>query len=145
MNDTVRRELTKAGGFAEDLSSLRHAAGLTGRQLAEQLGWSPDLVSRMETGKRLFTEDRVREYLVACAASPADQERVLGKLSEVRRIYPDLERKRKIAKRHSSYIESADLPPTGPLRNAYRQGYARAIRDIQNHLNDMTRISPDET
>ncbi|GAB2918152.1 helix-turn-helix domain-containing protein [Nonomuraea fastidiosa] len=50
------------------LRELRKDAGYNGKQLAQELGWQPTKISRIELGKQTPTEDDVRAWTRACAA-----------------------------------------------------------------------------
>lgn len=138
-NDIVKRDLLQPGGLIEGLIALRQAANLTSKQLAERLGWHASYLSRLETGQRLPTPEKVQAYLLACGASKPEQERALMKLDHLRRAYPTLEQQRRTAERQAAHERAAELPPTGPLREAYRQGYAAAVQDMQVYLAALTK------
>lgn len=69
MHPTDER-LTRPGGLAERLLRVRKAAGLTGTQLAEALGWGAKTgrtkVSKIENGKQQPGPDEIRAWLEAC-------------------------------------------------------------------------------
>jgi transcriptional regulator with XRE-family HTH domain len=50
------------------LRELRHAAGFSGRELAESLSWPPSKVSKLENGRQTPTDDDVRGWTRATNA-----------------------------------------------------------------------------
>src|SRR5690348_10389940 len=48
------------------LRDLRRDAALTGRQLAQQCGWLPSKVSKLEYGKQTPSEADIRDWCLAC-------------------------------------------------------------------------------
>ena len=58
------------------LQELRAEAGLTGRQLAEQLGWTQSKVSKLETGKQTPTADDLRAWAEGVGAPDSAAELV---------------------------------------------------------------------
>lgn len=53
---------TRRLAFGDTLRQLRKAAGLSGRQVADQAGWVPSKVSRMENAKQAITDEDVVTY-----------------------------------------------------------------------------------
>src|SRR4051812_45231789 len=53
------------------LRQLREAARLSGKELAERLGWQPSKVSRIENARQTATEDDVVVWSAAVRAEPA--------------------------------------------------------------------------
>lgn len=51
------------------LRELRRSARLTGRQLAEQLGWHPSKVSKIESGRQTASEADVTAWARTCGAA----------------------------------------------------------------------------
>ena len=58
------------------LRELRSDAGLSGRSLAEKLGWPPSKVSKLENGRQTATGDDLRSWAAACGAPGAAGELV---------------------------------------------------------------------
>ncbi|WP_344419789.1 helix-turn-helix transcriptional regulator [Amycolatopsis minnesotensis] len=63
--------------LGEGLRAVIEEAGLTGKQLARELGWSQSEVSRMLTGNRRVKEIEVAKVLGRCRVTGADEERLL--------------------------------------------------------------------
>jgi len=53
------------------LRELRQHAGLTGRRLAESLGWPPSKISKLETGRQTPTDEDLRAWARATGAADA--------------------------------------------------------------------------
>ncbi|WP_017623150.1 helix-turn-helix domain-containing protein [Nocardiopsis chromatogenes] len=53
------------------LRELRSDAGLSGRSLADLLGWPPSKVSKLENGRQTASGDDLRAWAAACAAPGA--------------------------------------------------------------------------
>jgi len=70
------------GSLAERLFRLRKAAGLTGDQLGERLGWQygKSKVSKIESGKQLPSADEVRAWAEA-AGHPEQAAELIGLLA----------------------------------------------------------------
>lgn len=56
----------RPSGLAVRLRNLRVAAGLSGKGLADSLGWTPHKVSKVERGRQLIKADEVRAWVEAC-------------------------------------------------------------------------------
>lgn len=66
-----RRELGAA------LRRLREQRGLNGLDMALRLGWTPTMVSRIETGKRAVTSMEVIKYTSACGVHDHQQDALI--------------------------------------------------------------------
>jgi transcriptional regulator with XRE-family HTH domain len=60
------------------LRELRRAAPWTGRQLAEQLGWHPSKISKIESGRQTASEADVTSWARACGAGAELPELLAG-------------------------------------------------------------------
>ncbi len=63
--------LNQPGGLAERLQRIRKAAGLTGDQLAAQLGWARSKVPKLENGRQMPSEADVTAWAQACGQADA--------------------------------------------------------------------------
>jgi transcriptional regulator with XRE-family HTH domain len=61
--------LNRPGGLARQLRDLRRSSGLTGTQVAAELGWPQSKVSKIETGRQMPTDDDVAGWARVCRAS----------------------------------------------------------------------------
>jgi transcriptional regulator with XRE-family HTH domain len=69
-SSTPESEMTVRGKLAKHLRLIRQAAGFTTQApLASRLGVSPDLISKMETGKHVPTQDIFLALLDVCGVS----------------------------------------------------------------------------
>ena len=86
----TERKLTKPGGLAERLFRMRKAAGLTGDQLARELGWSERTgrtkVSKIENGKQQPTKDEITAW-AAAAGQPDAVDDLLDVLADVQQVH----------------------------------------------------------
>lgn len=57
-------------GFGNRLRALRLDAGLTGKELADRLGWAASKVSRLEHGRQTASADDVGAWVMACGGAP---------------------------------------------------------------------------
>jgi len=48
------------------LRDLRRDAGMTGRQLAAECGWTPSKITKIEYGRQLPSEADIRDWCIAC-------------------------------------------------------------------------------
>lgn len=80
MTDFQMRRLA----FGDALRQLREAAGLSGKQLAEQAGWAPSKVSRVETAKQSVADADVLAYCEATGASEDVAAELRQELREIR-------------------------------------------------------------
>lgn len=78
--------LNQPGGLAERLTRLRKAAGLTGEQLAEQLGWPRSKVPKLENGRQMPTEADIAAWARATGQQDAAQE-LLALLAEAQTVH----------------------------------------------------------
>lgn len=119
-NPHIRAALSKPGGIASRLGAARTRANLKGKELAIRLGWTASRVSKLESAQQMPTAEDVHVWMRACGA-PSDLIRdVQADLEEIRLAYPDLQRARHLAG-----------PDRTALDEAYRRGYAEALRDVQ--------------
>lgn len=61
--------------LADELRRLREAAGVSGRQLAIDLGWSQPKVSRAERGQTVPSVDDILQWLERCSPDASEDER----------------------------------------------------------------------
>lgn len=80
MTDYESRRLA----LGDALRQLRRAAGLSGKQLAEQAGWTPSKVSRVETAKQSISDDDVRTYCELTGAADEAATELRQELREIR-------------------------------------------------------------
>ncbi|GAA0989951.1 helix-turn-helix transcriptional regulator [Acrocarpospora macrocephala] len=93
----VHREREALGGR---LRELRRAAGLTGRELAEALGWPPSKVSKLETGKQTPTEQDFMGWVEATGASGEDRDSLLAALRTLESRHAEWQRVLRGGMRH---------------------------------------------
>lgn len=67
-NPVLTQWLTQPDGLATRLRQLREAAGLTGKALADRLGWVPAKVSRVQGGRTLPGPADVEAWCRECGA-----------------------------------------------------------------------------
>lgn len=60
--------LNRSEGLAARLRQVRTQAGLSGKQLAEALGWQPSKVSKLENNRQMPTAGDVADWAAACGA-----------------------------------------------------------------------------
>lgn len=70
-NPVLTQWLVSPEGLASQMRALRVRAGLTGAQLAANLGWSAFKVSRLENGRSLATANDLEAWAAACGAPDA--------------------------------------------------------------------------
>ena len=73
--------------FGRRLRILRVEAELSGKELAERLGWAPSKVSKLELGQQAATAADVSAWASAVGASPAVREGLLADLHSLRVDY----------------------------------------------------------
>jgi transcriptional regulator with XRE-family HTH domain len=74
--------LTQPGGLANRLHGLRRAAGLTGEQLAERLGWTRTKVPKIENGTQMPTRDDIARWVRICGQPDAVADELIGMLAQ---------------------------------------------------------------
>jgi transcriptional regulator with XRE-family HTH domain len=86
----TERKLTQPGGLAERLFRMRKAAGLTGDQLARELGWGEKngrtKVSKIENGKQQPSRDEITAW-AAAAGHPEAAQDLLDILADVQQVH----------------------------------------------------------
>jgi transcriptional regulator with XRE-family HTH domain len=74
-------------GFGNRLRALRLDAGLTGRGLADRLGWAASKVSRLEHGRQTASADDIAAWVMACGGAAEIQDDLLADLRSLRVQY----------------------------------------------------------
>lgn len=110
--------LSQPGGLAERLYALRKAAGLPVGVLAEQLGWVPSKVSKLQRGQQKPTAADVQAWADACGHPEAASE-LLDLLAEAEAVHWRWQQR--LARGHPSVQE--DL--------ARQERQAKRIRAVQ--------------
>jgi transcriptional regulator with XRE-family HTH domain len=75
---------TRRLAFGDALRQLRLAAGLSGKQLAQQAGWTPSKVSRVETAKQSVSDADVVAYCRLTGAADGVEAELRQELREIR-------------------------------------------------------------
>ena len=83
MTDIDRRRVE----FGGRLRALRDERGLSGRQLADQLGWPPSKISKLETGRQLATDSDVTAWCQATEAPESVEPELIESLVDLRVEY----------------------------------------------------------
>ncbi len=73
--------------FGNRLRALRLDAGITGKELADRLGWAASKVSRLEHGRQTASADDIGAWVIACGAAPNVQDDLLADLRSLRMEY----------------------------------------------------------
>jgi transcriptional regulator with XRE-family HTH domain len=138
------------------LRELRHAAGISGRVLADRLSWPPSKISKLETGKQTPTEDDLRAWAAATVAREGDSAALLAMLATLETAYAEWQRLLQGGARHHQKsvaelergttrlraFEPAHIP--GLLQTAMyaRHRLAQAIRvfGVTNDIDDAVRL-----
>lgn len=88
MNSLTRAREALGGRLRE----LRRQAGLSGKELAEWLGWPPSKVSKLELGQQTPTAQVIRAWAGATGAPAADAEELLASLTTLETHYQEYRR-----------------------------------------------------
>ncbi len=89
----IEEWLTQPDGLADRLRVLRTQAGLSGKELAQAVGWPPSKVSRLENGRQMPSSADVDTWARGCRAS-ADATRDLKRLvGEAQTVHRDWRRR----------------------------------------------------
>lgn len=88
----IEEWLTQPGGIAERLRAIRRRAGVTGGQLAEEHGWPPSKISKIENGRQTPTADDIRAWAASCSAGE-ETEDLLALLEQVQAKHEDWRRR----------------------------------------------------
>ena len=138
MHPTDER-LVMPGGLAERLFRMRKAAGLTGEQLAEALGWGEKTgrtkVSKIENGKQVPSQEDIRAWAQA-VGYPEQAAELLELLADVQTVHTRW--RRRLRGGHVAILEDIDrrTREAKRIRNAevvlipgllQTAGYARSI------------------
>lgn len=89
MTDIDRRRVQ----FGGRLRTLREERGLSGKELADQLGWAPSKISKLETGRQLATDADVTAWCQATDAPEPAAAELLDALIDLRVEYATWRRK----------------------------------------------------
>ena len=88
--NAIEEWLTQPDGLAARLRALRTQAGLSGKDLAEALGWQPSKVSRLENGRQMAAPTDLEEWTRGCGGTPdtaTDLKRMLDEAQAVHRDF----------------------------------------------------------
>lgn len=85
--------LTQPEGLATRLRDLRRAGGLSAKDFAQNLGWQPSKVSRLENGKQMPTPADIETWTRACGAEPTVERALLQLLDETQTSHRDFKRR----------------------------------------------------
>jgi transcriptional regulator with XRE-family HTH domain len=94
---------TRRAAFGARLRETREAAGLSGTELANALGWQQSKVSKIERGRQTATDSDVRAWLTAARAPEPLVEQLRAELREVQ--IAQLAWRRQIREGHSGRQE----------------------------------------
>lgn len=92
MNPIITDWLTQPNGLATRLRVLRTSVGLSGKELAQALGWPASKVSRLENGKQMPSATDLQAWAAACQA-PAEADQLLARLAEGQAVHLDWKRR----------------------------------------------------
>ncbi|BCB80904.1 helix-turn-helix transcriptional regulator [Phytohabitans flavus] len=87
--NSIEDWLNRPGGLTERLRATRRAAGLTGTQLARDLGWPQSKVSKIETGKQMPADEDIGGWAEACRASEAVAAELVTLLAEAQALHQE--------------------------------------------------------
>jgi transcriptional regulator with XRE-family HTH domain len=79
--------------FGNHLRRTRQQAGLTGKQLADSLGWAASKISRLENGRQTATRSDVTAWSRGVSASDRTREELLDELYALRVEYEGWQRR----------------------------------------------------
>lgn len=86
-HEFIKRWLTFPGGLSSRLRAMRQDAEITNRALADQLGWKPPKVTKIEKGDQFPTADEIRAWGDACSADGAAVDQLLEILTTSRALH----------------------------------------------------------
>lgn len=95
--------------FGDRLRGLHEQAGMTGRALAQRLGWQSSKVSRIVQGKQTPTDSDLRQWLTACGVADSVGAAMVDELRELRLEYSTWRRQLRggMAVRQQSWVDLA--------------------------------------
>lgn len=67
---TIGQRLNEPGGIASRLRALRVEASLSGKDLAQAIGWAPSKVTKIELGQQAPKVTEIEAWVSACGADP---------------------------------------------------------------------------
>jgi transcriptional regulator with XRE-family HTH domain len=85
------------------LRDLRRDAGMTGRLLAAQCGWSPSKVSKIEYGRQTPSEADIRDWCIACGF-PSDIPDLIASVRSIHAQFVDWRRSLEGGTRHRQRV-----------------------------------------
>lgn len=109
-----REWLTRPGGIADRLTQVRDAAGMSGKQLADQVGWAPSKVSRIEKGKQMPTAADVDVWARACDTTAEVEQELLTLLAEAQDAQRNWRRRLRLghAEDQARYVDMVEASST---------------------------------
>lgn len=138
-NAKIQAALIRPGGLCELLVKVRLDAGFNGKGIAEAIKWDPAKVSRTESGVRIPTRDELERWIEVCAVVGDEAAKLREEIEWVLVEYPRSEHARQLTEKRTA-AEYATLDSDTPPRTlieAYQQGYADALRDVQARIGQL--------
>lgn len=143
MVTSAERWLNRPGGLASRMRAMRDAAGLSGKDIADRLGWAQSKVSRVESGQQKPSTEDVQAWAAACGG---DGDELVQLLDEVNEAHQDWRQRMRrgqarvqadytqlIAEAtHIVYVDTVYVP--GPLQTA---DYTRRVLTEMIGLHDL--------
>jgi transcriptional regulator with XRE-family HTH domain len=119
------------------LRSLRNEVDLTGKALAEQLGWAPSKLSRIELGKQRPSYQDIRDWVQICGGGSEEITDELHRLSLADKpdATPSPPTNRLLG------VSISDHTMTRLVNYAIREGYT--VEEAVNHLLGLANRSDD--
>jgi transcriptional regulator with XRE-family HTH domain len=91
--DPLEDQLAQPGGLADRLRLLRTRAGLSGKQLADTLGWQASKVSRLENARQVPSPTDLASWGRACGADGDAVHALLEQLEDFQGLRSDFKRR----------------------------------------------------
>ncbi|MCP2164563.1 helix-turn-helix domain-containing protein [Goodfellowiella coeruleoviolacea] len=129
--------------FGDRLRHLRDQAGMSGRRLAEALGWAPSKISKLETGKQLATDSDVIEWCRATGAPESVREELRDALRDLKVSYETWRSQLRDGGFRSRQQQSADIEKTATKIRAVEFGVVPGLVQIPEYAREVFAIHSD--
>lgn len=128
---------TGRAAFGDRLRVLRVDTGLSGKELAERLGWAPSKVSKLELGRQVATGTDVRAWTAAVGASDRVRDDLLDDLRSLQVEYATWRRQFRTAGFARRQRVALPLDASVSLIRAFETGVVPGLLQTPQYARDL--------
>lgn len=139
----IEEWLTQPDGLADRLRALRMQAGLSGKELAEVLGWPPSKVSRLENGRQMPVHADIETWVRGCHATDDAADDLKRLVGEAQTVHRDWRRRMRRGQRavQASYNQLVqDSTLIRYFETVYVPGFLQTVEYARRVLGEMVEL-----